>query len=342
MTTNLVMPTNAEISQIAQDFLPEITLADPIFGHMPISSHDTTLVMWEQEDNYFGLQQARGLDGPYPNVQNVGVSQFQARPGVYGDSMFISSTDLTERRQYGTFATPVNIDDLVMPKVRQLKTREVARIKVTLWTLLSSGTFSVLGRNGAIQATDTYPLQTFSASVPWSTSATATPLADLSAVALKWAGHSVSFNRDAIAYMNRTTFNYLRTNGNAVDMYGRRTQGLGTYNSLSQINELFTGDDLPQIVVYDKGYWLTKTSFVRFIPNNKVVVVGRRDDGAAIGGYYMTRNVDNPDMGPGAFMKIIDTAAQNDAPPRRIELYAGHNGMPVITYPSAVVIMTVS
>lgn len=335
-------PTSEEISEIAKDFLDSLSMADPIFGIMPIQNSDATTIAWEQEDNSFGLQQIRGIDGAPPKVTPTGAKSYVMQPGVYGEQMEIKERELLERRQYGTFGTPVSIDDLVMPKVRQLKAREIARIKQVNWALLTTGTFSVLGANGAVIQTDTYSVQTFAATVPWSTVATATPLADFSAVALLWAGHSVTFDAGSTAFMNRVTYNYLRSNGNSTDLYGRRTAGLATPNNLADINNINAGDDLPQIVIYDKGYFNDSNTFTRFIPNNKVVVVGRRDDGAPIGAYKMTRNAVNPGLAPGPYLKIVDSMDDPKAVPPQIVLHSGHNGGPIITFPSAIVVMTVS
>ena len=54
--------------------------------------------------------------------------------------------------------------------------------------------------------------------------------------------------------MNQTDVNNLLNNSNSADLFGRRVNGLSTVNNLSDLNELLAGDDLPQIVVYDKGY----------------------------------------------------------------------------------------
>lgn len=341
MTTTFTMPTSAEITLIAKDYLDDLTQDDPVFSILPIVQKDAALVMWEQEANTLGLQQIRGLNGAPPKVTPLGLNQYQMQPGIYGEQMAINETDLMLRRQYGTFATPVSIDDLVTDKVRQLTSRQVARIKQVNWTILL-GTVSVLGPNGAVLYTDTYAVQTYSAAVAWTTYATSKPLADFSGVALLYAGHSVTFDSGSKAYMNRITFNELRQNSNAVDMYGRRTAGLGTYNSLSQINDLFLGDDLPQIVIYDKGYYNDAGTFTRFIPNGKVIVVGRRDDGAPLGEYQMTRNVSNPGMAPGSYMIIDDNATPGhaDPVPRTITVNCGHNGGAALKFPQGVVILT--
>src|SRR6185437_3058522 len=132
-------PTNAELREIAQDLLPRLAADRPVFDLMPIQEPDAFLVMWEQEDSYTGLQQVRGLNGAPPKVVRVGLKRYQMQGGVYGEYIPLDETELTVRRQYGTFATPVDISDLVMRAQRQLLVRRLDRIETIVWTLLSSG-----------------------------------------------------------------------------------------------------------------------------------------------------------------------------------------------------------
>src|SRR5438552_148425 len=79
----------------------------------------------------------------------------------------------------------------------------------------------------------------------------------------------------------------------SADLYGRRTQGLQTVNSIDQANALLAADDLPMLVAYDDGYVDDTSTFQLFIPNNKVIVVGARRDGDPLGNYIFTRNANN-------------------------------------------------
>jgi hypothetical protein len=307
---------------------------------MPIVTVDAYLLEWDQLDNYVGLQQVRGLDGQPGNVLSVGGVRFRATPGVYGEFMTIDELELTTRRQFGTFATPVNISDLVMQKQDQLLSRRIDRIRYIGWTLLSTGTFSVSNANGVIH-TDTYALQTYDAST-WATVATATPLADMRAVQLLGRGKGVSFGVGAVAIMNRVTFNRMISNTNSADLAGRRTAGLSlaTVLSLADTNALLAGEDLPRVVIYDDGYLNDAGAFVPFIADNKVIVVGQRQAGQIIADYAMTRNANNPNLEPGAYMKVLDHG--EDRVPRMIEIHDGHNGGPRIYHPGSVVLMDVS
>jgi hypothetical protein len=330
---------SADLEKVEQILTPRMEGERPIFQYLPTVTEDVSVIAWEQEDDYLGLQQVRGLNGQPPRVKKTGAKRYQMEPGVYGEYEPVNEADLVLRRRYGSFGDPVSIDDLVAPIQVKLLNRRFDRIEWMGWTLLITGTFSVAGPSGAILHTDSYTVQTYTASTVWSTFATSTPLADFSAVQLLARGYAVDFGAKATAYMNRATFNNLRSNTNSADIGGRRTQGLGSVNNMADLNKLFTGDDLPNIAVYDKGYKDDTGTFQLFIPNNKVVVIGQRLSGVAIGSYVYTRNVNNANLAPGPYTKVIDTG--EEAVPRNIEVHDGHSGGFKLTFPSAVVVMTV-
>lgn len=338
-----IYPIAAELRETAQDKLPNLIAARPIFQVMPIENLDSHLLEWEQADNYTGLQAVRGLNGQPTRVKKVGAKRYAMAPGVYGEFETIDELELTTRRQYGTFGTPIRIDDLVMRAQDRLLGRRLDRIEKIGWDLLTTGTFSVAGPDGQTFHTDTFTLQTFAAGTVWSTAATSTPLADFRAVQLLSRGHSVSFGTQAIAFMNQVTFNNLIKNTNANDLGGKRTNGLAAVNDINGLNVILAGENLPKIVIFDGGYLDDSGTFVPFIANGKVIIVGARTDGAAIGNYLYTRNANNPNLAPGAYMDVIDRSQPGPGRqiPASIEVHDGHNGGPVIYFPSAIVVMSV-
>jgi hypothetical protein len=337
-------PSSRELREIAQEKMPRLIQDRLGFQLFPMTEADAYLVSWEQKDNYAGLQQLRGLNGEPSRVKHVGAKRYDIQPGVYGEFKFIDELQLTMRRQWGTFGTPIDISDLVMEAQDHLLERRLDRIELIIWTLLATGTFSVALPYGAgIAHTDTYTLQTYAAGVAWSTFATATPILDFRTVRLLGRGKGVTFDANARAYMNSGTANNLLQNANANDLFGRRHTGLQTLNNMKDINALLMNDNLPQIVEYDQGYLDDNGTFQLYIPNNKVIVVGARPAGQLIGEYKFTRNVNNPDMSPGAYMAVIDRGAEGSGRqvPRTIEVHDGHNGGPAIYYPGSIVVMTV-
>jgi len=331
-------PSNLELKEIQQSLLAVLTQNDPIFEIMPIVETDAALVAWEQEDDYIGLQQIRGYNGAPNTVKAVGGKRFQIEPGIYGEMLPVDELEITTRRGFGDqSARPVNVSDLVRKRQDQLMTREVNRIRHIGWTLVSTGTFSINGPDGLAHHTDTFSLQTHAGS-DWSTVATATPLVDFRNAKLLGRGYSVNFGAQAKAYANSTTVNYMLNNTNTADIGGKRLNGGNSFNSLKDMNSVLLDNDLPQVVPYDEGYKNDANSFQLFIPNDKVVIVGRRSDGGRIAEYQMTRNANNANEAPGAYTKVVDDP---NKVPRTVEVHHGHNGGPAIYFPSAIIIMSV-
>lgn len=331
-------PSNAELMEIEREKMPRLQADRLGFQIMPTENHDAAILMWEQEDNYTGLQQLRGLGGDPPRVKAVGAKRYQMEPGYYGEFRDLDETELTLRRNLGTFVSPVDISDLVMRAQDHLLERRLDRIEAIIWTLLATGTFSISSYTGLVH-TDTYTTQTYNAST-WSTVSTATPLADMRAVQLLGRGKGVNFNAQATAYMNRVTWNNLISNSNTADLGGRVTVTTAPADRGAAVNAAFAGEDLPQFRVYDEGYLNDSATFVPYIGNGVVVVIGARPAGQRIGAYAYTRNANNPGMAPGPYMKVVDQG--ENTVPRRIDVHDGHNGGPVLRYPSAIVRMDVS
>lgn len=335
MAQTYVFPNSEELKLIEQELLPTLEPDDPVLKEFPMTEVRADRVRWEQKDNYTGLQQVRGLNGAPNYVQRVGGKEYDMVPGVYGEFTTIDEKELTQRRQWGTFGDPVGINDLVADAQAYLLQRRLDRIRLILWTLVTSGTFSVPHPRGGVIHTDAFNIQTFDSSVGWGTFATATPMADIRALGLKYRGKSIDFGKGARLYINRTTMNNLLLNTNASDAYGRRLPSGATINQLSDTQSILTANDLPEIVVYDGGYIDSANVFQLFIPDNKGVLIGRRTNGASLGEYRMTINANNPNTEPGAYTRVIDHG--EDSIPRRIDVHDGHNGGPCIWYPSAIV-----
>lgn len=336
--TTLQYPRAAELQQIEQDLLPVLTMDDPIFEIMPITTVDADILQWDQEDDYTGLTTLRGMDGQPGNVRAVGAGRYEARPGVYGDFATIDEEELTSRARLGVYNVPVNIDDLVRGRQEQLLHRRINRMRYLGWSLITTGTYLVLGRHG-IRHTDTYTLQTYNAS-SWGTPSTATPLADFRGAQQLSGGHGVMFGAGSTAFMNRVTANNLLANTNAADLGGKRTSGLANILSISETNNVLGGEDLPAIRIWDDGYKDDSGVFHRFIANGVVAIVGQRMGGAKIMDMALTRNGNNENSAPGAYAFVKDR--RGETVPPTVEIHDGFNGGLRIFFPSALIIMDVS
>jgi hypothetical protein len=334
-------PTSAELITLEQDFLPRLEENRPVFSFFPKRSVDFHLLKWEQKDNYLGLAQIRGLNGEPPKVKRIGIKQYLMSPGIYGEHISIDEQELTTRRTTGTFGDVFSLDDFVTEAQEQLLQRELDRIESIIWTLFATGTFSVAGPTGVTLQSDTYSIQTLTAGVTWATVATATPIANFRAAQLLSRGKGVNFGAGSTAYMNRATANSLFGNTNAADLGGKKSQFGGSITGPDDINRILMAEDLPAIAVYDEGYLDDSGTFQLFIPNNKVILVGKRTNNQNVGEYLFTRNVNNEGFAPGPYTVIQDTLKNMGDVPRKLVVHRGHNGGPVIYYPGAVVAMTV-
>lgn len=333
----LAFPSAEELLEVEQDKLPVLTQDDPVFEMFPIVAVDSHLLLWEQKDNYVGLQNVRGLNGQPGRISRVGAKRYKMEPGVYGDFVVIDEDEITRRRALGQFVSRISVNDLVADAQDQLLNLRVDRIRLNLWTLLATGTFSVYGQNGQLMHTDTFSLQTASAAVAWGTFATATPLVDFRTVKLKARGRSVDLGRTARAFGNTKTVNKLLGNLNANDLFGKRLGGGNTILSLNDVNKIFLDNDLPQVEEYDRGYLDSTGTFQAFIPDDKMIVVGTRTNGQKLGEYRQTFNAVTGSSGP--YTKVFDRS-ETTVPPT-VEVHDGHNGGPVIYFPGGVVILSV-
>lgn len=338
----LTYPSNAELMAIQQEFLPTLTLDDLSFQLMPIVTHDAAYVEWEQRDNFTGLQQIRGIDAEPPSVPSVGWKRWKMEPGIYGEWDYISEQAIIERRTPGTYNVPIKIDDLVIEKQDYLLSRRIDRLRLTIWTLFSTGSFSSTGPNGNVLHAGTWNLQTATAAIVWSTYATATPMKDLLTILTNFRGISASFGANGMMVMNRVTANHLLLNNNTADLGKQRGNYGQTLFSIDLVNEILVANGLPRLVIYDKGYYPDGGgAFIPFIPDGKVIIFGERPNGEQIGEYQMTRNAANPNAAPGPYTYVSDSLDGNKPIPRKIRVDDGFNGGPALQFPRLIIILTV-
>jgi hypothetical protein len=169
-------------------------------------------------------------------------------------------------------------------------------------------------------------------------------LVDFRAIALLGRGKGASFGAGATAWMNQGEANKLLGNTNANDLFGKRMGGGNTPLSINDYNKIAVDQGVPSIGIYDEGYYDDNNKFNLFLPNGKVVIVGKRPQGQRIGEYIKTINAVNPNRAPGSYSFVKDLTG--NAPdgsrivPPRLEVHQGHNGGPVIYYPGSIVVLT--
>lgn len=343
------IPTNADLQEVEQEVLPVLTQDDELFSYFPIESEDADTLEWEQEDIYTGLMTVRGLNGQPGRVKNVGMKKWEVTPYYAGDYAEADEKEMTRLRKYGTYSDPAELDDIVGKKFKQLLTREMNLFRKVIADFLTTGTYSVLGQQGQVMKTDSFNITTATANPLWSVPSTSTPLADLRSIIAGVIGYDYDFGPDAKILMNTHTWHYMIANTNPADLYGRRTEGLGTFNNMGAVNQLLAGDGLPQIKIYDKCWFTDAGVKTFFIPTGKVVILGKRSTGKALGAMVKTRNANNPEVGPNSYNWVVDPfsfAQGNVLPvgniPRTLQVHRGHNAALKVPFPRGILALTVA
>lgn len=337
MSVTYDVPSSLALKRVEQTFMAKRTMTSPFFKYFPFEEVGEFDLRWVQRDNNLGLQAVRGLGGRPPNVLMVGDKTYLQQPGVYGEQIQLDERDLTLRRDAAMLSGgPIPIADLVADAQGLLLDRRLNRIEWIISRLVMAGTFSVSTKEGTVVHTDSFTPTTFTAVVPWNTVGTATPLSDYRTVKILFRGQSASGGRDATSYMNQVTANWMLKNTNPNDIGGRfRIGGGNTLNSLADMNSIYLENDLPKVEVYEGGYYDENKTFQLHIADGEAVVIGRRDNNAAIGSYRYVRNVNNPNSAPGPYRRVIDKGDMEI--PRSIEVHDGHTGGPTLYYPGCII-----
>lgn len=343
MSVTFSFPHAYEIERIERNLAPILTANSPVFDIMPIESAPTgaDMLLWDQEDDFTGMQQWRGLNNEPATVNRMGSKRYAAFPGVYGEKEVLREDELTRRKSIHSLSGasgPISLDDLVMQAHTQLLHRRLVRIETILWNLLISGSFSVSGPNGATVYQGSYTRQQITPATPWSTYATSTPLADMMAYRDLENGQDVTFSAAGGAYqlMNAVTARHIFKNANAADLGGKKVEGGNTLNGINATNNIFLEYDIPPIRVYNKGYKDASATFQKWIPDGKVLLVGKRLSGVRVGAYRYTINQVSLNA---ATKPVVFTKIRTDLTPEVVEVHDHHNGGPILQYPGALAVV---
>jgi hypothetical protein len=335
-------PTSAEIMEIDPFLLDAEIKEDPLLGPeglFGMEYTDADMLIWEQRDFVHGLMQFRGLNGEPAKVARLKRNQYKVEPGQYGEYLEVDEAEMTRRAQPATFNMPVKVDDLVAECQVQLVTRQTNRMRYICTQLLVNGTYIVLDKDGTIGVQDNMTQQIYTAPITWATQATAKPLYDFRQLPILARGNSTNFGVKAEAWMTQVTFNNLIGNTNTNDIRGERLDNNRTVESVADVNLVLTRNNLPQIRIYEDGYYDDAGAFHTYIPDTIVLVVGKRANNAPLGKFRMTKNMAAPG-GKGVYDKVITRGMLDDEPPPpKIDVHRGFNGGPVLFYPKSIFIM---
>jgi hypothetical protein len=346
LPTSFTYQDAATLTSISPELIVAASMDDPIFKVFPIRERNTGKLRWTIKDSYRGLMALRGLGGEPTRVNKVGQRLFEALPGAYGEFETVDEVEMTNRASGfpANMDVPVDVSDLVAESQEQLTVRQVNRMKQIAWLLAVQSTFAVPLPGGGIGHTESYVGQTVIVAPLWSDTQNALPLKNLRDLQSNFGrGTSNNFGGTAEAWMNSRTANFLLANYNPQDLGRERTIAGATVNDLPGISRILVSQNAPQIMVWDDGYLDDTGVFNLYLPDGKVMVVGKRPNGETPGEFQMTRNANNPNFEakPYAFVDDRTQGAMKTVPPR-IDVHQGFNGGPVMERASQIVVLAVA
>lgn len=352
MAVNYSYPSSYTLKRITQDFIERATLEDPIFKLFPLTPINSAKMRWIIRDNYRGLMQIRGMGGEPTRVNKLGQKVNEEEPGVFGEYMTLDETEITNRAAWtvsnqttGDFSAPVNVSDLVTEGMDYLDVRRSRRMKQACWNFALLHTLSLTLPEGGIGLNISYTGQTLTlaGAALFTAPATAAPLSVFRSLQPTYGfGTSNVFGGLAEAWMNTFTKNLIMGNTNPADIGGKRVVNGATVNDLPTFNRILLDNDVPQIMIWDDGYVDDTGTFQLYIPNNYILVVGKRPNGDTPGEFQMTRNAVNPNFESEAygFVKDMSQGPARTVPPK-LELHSGFSGGPVVSRPTQLVTVIV-
>lgn len=297
ITPTYLHNTSVELQEVLQELLPAVTMDDPLFSFMPLTSENVDTLLWDQRDNFTGILSPRGLNGGFEVVNREGVKRFKSSPGYYGNHKIIDEEFLTRAAQSGTFGNAIDIRQEQARDQTHLLGLAVNRIKECGWRLVTRGQYVVSNALGQTEIQHTFDLSPYTFQAEWDDYANAAPLKELRALkTVRERGTSSRFGRDSKIYLNGDGINKLLSNSNPNDLGGYRvmlSNGVLQPLTLGKINEIMVANDLPIFEEYNGQYIASDLTVKMLIEDTKAVWIGARPDGDVLGELVMTRNANN-------------------------------------------------
>lgn len=353
MSLVLTFPTSAELNTVVQAFTPDPT---KYIGMqiLPMAESMFQEVQWDERDHDRGLT-APHLLGTDPKIdKRQGSVKRKYEPIHFKESDLLKEDEILKARQLGTMSNTIDLSEEIARIARNRWVKTMGRVEKLIWDCLK-GTVSI-NENGVV-VSETFPVQTHTPLVDWDTFATAKILADLNDIKVKFRKTGATAS-GAKMFMNEVTASWMLENQNSNDLKGfQNSNFVNLTYSIEEANKILRQRALPEIVVYDEGYVDESDTFVPFLSDGEVIIVGKRPAGQNVGDFVSTASLHNQRNGqpaPGYFAGVevngvpgdqvgsvsISQLGQGKNP--KIEIFGGIYGGPRLVYPKSVINFTVA
>lgn len=313
---------------------------------LPLNSKDfletPTHISWDILPPAVGMTKPHTLDSTPALVKMPGLKNKSMGTGYWKESAQLNESDMLILRGFGPDHRKRAARDKVVRLQETLQARLAVRMEWLRWQALL-GQLSV-NENGVILDVD-YEIPAgnkWQVNVSWADTANAKPIDDFMAVETKYEGLGATAK---FYVMNRATAVLLAKNAQVRDLVKQsiRVEDIALGNVEKLVLQLA---GVPgTVVIYNEGYFNDSATFTKFIPDNKVIVIGEGLGKTAgeLGFFGSTPNLhnsggmDNPQAGP--FMLVKDRSMSEENPFYKLTM--GIYGLPVVIRPYWIQIITV-
>lgn len=306
-------------------------------------NEDPTGVSWDVLPVTQGMTKPSGLDAKHELIPHRGFGTKRSATAFWGEAMQLNHTDLLILRGTGPDYRRRKAADKVARMQKDLKTRGAVRIEWLIWQAITTGAIVIDDPKVKINVDYEIPnAHKWQVGVSWDNYASATPLQDLQDVDERFDGDGCQaryyiMNRKTAKHLSRNTaVQNLVKNSALVQQIGLKKMGPLALE-LAGIGG--------EIVIYDRGYVADGGTYTRFIPDNKVIVIGEGVDNLQsdpLGYFASTPDLRNGGyVNPrGGFWTVVKDRTQDEENPY-YKITTGWNGLPVIFRPYWIQIITV-
>lgn len=351
----LTYPTNLQLDMLLQEYVTDTTGLVGLSEFAPITSFETQRVRWDELDAERGMTAPHAMDADPRIDKRPGSKTREYEPIPFKESDVIKESELLRARELGTLGNVVNIDRVVARVMKSRADKTKIRAEWCVWQM-AQGVIDV-NENGVL-VHETFPIQTFDPVVAWDVFATATPFKDWQAACMKFRGPIGATAKGGFGYMNQKTCNHMLNNRNEDDLWGMlQRRFTSTEFGLKEVTTIFEDFGLATPKVYDGGYVDRNGDYQFFVPDDVVIVKGKRQLNQVIANFATTpslhRRTPAGVNAPGFFSILEINGRPNDgagvvlselgdSSNPQIKHTGGVYGGPVCWYPRSIVKMDVS
>ncbi len=348
MSVTVTYPTNAEIDETIQAYIPEV---DKFIGSqfMPIKPRNTNKVRWTEKNKMRGKTSVHKR-GNEPHVDDrEGSVEREFSPIDFKETDVIGEKEILEKRQEGTWGEPIDLEDTVVETIQDRADKTMIAVEDTRWNAFRG---SLTINEKGVKVSETFPVQTHEPLVEWNDFPNAKPLMTLDEIGDKFDGTGAR-NEGAIHVMSRKTLRLLWQNNNELDL--KKFAGsnfVDVMNGLAAFNKLLQDRNGSMVMITDEGYIDDANAYIRFVKVGEIFTFGKRPMNQMIGEWQATISLHRQEGGKpiGGYFSILEANGQASDGATSIslaQLGAGKNpkfeitggiyGGPTLKYPQSIV-----